>query len=124
LSETEFGIRPGDRQDLSEIFSLARTRDSHVSIVHLWSLDAPNQAQLTSASLDDAHAFTVGSVVDILKELAAHPFKQQPPQVWLVTAGCATCSGAKRRSRSRTVAALGFGTRGGARASRVLEGSH
>ena len=51
-------------------------------IVHLWSLDAPDTAQLTSETLDEAQTLVCGSVLHLLQ---ARIKQKQSARLWLVT---------------------------------------
>jgi hypothetical protein len=59
------------------------------AVVLLWSLDAPKQDELTVANLEDAQAYTCGTLVSIVKETTAIAWNDYP-QVWLVTRGAQT----------------------------------
>jgi len=87
-SDEECAIRVGEPEDLRQVLRAASPpgSPSRLGIVHLSSLDAPDSTELTASKLEETQAYTCGSVLGILKELAALAWAE-PAHVWLVTRG-------------------------------------
>jgi len=55
-------------------------------VVHLWSLDAPANEEMTVGSLEEAQILSCGSALHLVQALAKEG-GAQPPRLWLVTRG-------------------------------------
>ena len=84
---------------------LLREVDEVDGMIHLWSLDAPNEA--SAAELLAFQETTCGSVVALLQALAST--KRALPDVWLVTAGAQTAGVADREVRPAQAPLWGLG---------------
>ena len=62
-------------------------------VVHMWSLDAPNNAHLSASALEDTQRLTIGSALFLVQALAAfydeckNEYYTDPPRLWIVTCG-------------------------------------
>ncbi len=83
-----FRIHPERAEDIRQLFATALAPDQPIccGIIHLWSLDAPVPEETTVASLKTAETLGVGSVMQLVQEVARVESRAQP-RLWLVTRG-------------------------------------
>nr|VFK20020.1 MAG: 8-amino-7-oxononanoate synthase [Candidatus Kentron sp. LFY] len=83
-TENTWCLDPAEFSDFDRLFSDAFQENAPPlrGIVHLWSLDAPDTAQLTSETLDEAQTLVCGSVLHLLQ---ARIKQKQSARLWLVT---------------------------------------
>jgi acyl transferase domain-containing protein/acyl-CoA synthetase (AMP-forming)/AMP-acid ligase II/pimeloyl-ACP methyl ester carboxylesterase/acyl carrier protein len=88
-------INPTNSEDWQKLFSQLQQQDLK-GIIHLWSLDAANSAELNSENLEEATALGCGSVLNLIQTLLrgnaeekAEQLKSSElpinPKLWLVT---------------------------------------
>nr|VFK55470.1 MAG: malonyl CoA-acyl carrier protein transacylase [Candidatus Kentron sp. TUN]VFK61399.1 MAG: malonyl CoA-acyl carrier protein transacylase [Candidatus Kentron sp. TUN] len=77
-------VNPAEPAEFERLFTDAFQADTPPldGIMHLWSLDAPDTAQLTDETLAQAQILGCGSVLHLLQ---AHIKQKQSARLWLVT---------------------------------------
>ncbi|VFN00102.1 MAG: Phosphopantetheine attachment site, partial [Candidatus Kentron sp. G] len=82
-------IDPAEPADFRRLFVDAFPEESPplAGIVHLWALDAPDNAELTAEKLTEAQTLTCSSVLHLLQSFAArnHVTPLRGTRLWLVT---------------------------------------
>ena len=83
-----FRIHPERAEDIRQVFEAALASDQPIcrGIIHLWSLDASFPEEATVASLKTAQILGVGSVLQLVQEVARVQWREHP-RLWLVTRG-------------------------------------
>ena len=62
-------------------------------VVHMWSLDAPNNAHISASALAETQRLTIGSALFLVQGLAAfndeckNEYHSGPPRLWIITSG-------------------------------------
>jgi acyl transferase domain-containing protein/thioesterase domain-containing protein/acyl carrier protein len=81
-----FEVAPSSPSDLRRLFAEMNATNGHslAGVVHLWSLDAPDPADLNSQSLRRPETIGCHSILHLVQSLARN---NPPPQLWLVTRG-------------------------------------
>jgi acyl transferase domain-containing protein len=86
LSVYPDSIDPANPADFRRLCEEAQQTATLKGVVHLWSLDTANTAELTSISLDQAVALSCGSVLHLVQALAT---RESSPRLTLVTRNAA-----------------------------------
>ena len=91
-----YQINPSHPQEFEQLYQ-AITETSKLplqKVIHLWSLDATCEQDLTVSALESAQLWGCGSVLHLLQALVKNP-KTTLPQLWLVTRGSQPVSSSK-----------------------------
>ncbi|NER24036.1 MAG: SDR family NAD(P)-dependent oxidoreductase [Symploca sp. SIO1C2] len=83
-----YGLNPGEPGDFELLFQeVIKTSQLPLKgIIHLWSLDAVPEEDLTISSLEQSQRLGCGSVLHLLQALLKHNFSPSP-RLWLITRG-------------------------------------
>ncbi|NER22533.1 MAG: alpha/beta fold hydrolase [Symploca sp. SIO1B1] len=83
-----YHINPSHPQEFEQVYqSIIQTGKLPLQkIIHLWSLDAASEQDLTTATLEQAQLWGCGSVLHLLQTLVKNP-NSTPPKLWLLTRG-------------------------------------
>ncbi|MEH1949611.1 MAG: SDR family NAD(P)-dependent oxidoreductase [Nostoc sp.] len=83
-----YQINPEHPQEFEQLYqAIIETSTLPVQrVIHLWSLDASCEQDLTTSALESAQLWGCGSVLHLLQALVKNP-KTTLPQLWLVTRG-------------------------------------
>jgi acyl transferase domain-containing protein/NADPH:quinone reductase-like Zn-dependent oxidoreductase/thioesterase domain-containing protein/acyl carrier protein len=102
-----FEIAASSPSDLRKLFveATAMNGGSLAGVVHLWSLDAPDTAELDSQSLLRAEVIGCHSVLHLVQSLAR---ENSAPQLWLVTRGAQAVDAGEKISLAQSPT-LGIG---------------
>jgi len=84
-----WSINPSNRADMKRLF---QDLDQPLqAVIHLWSLEAGLDSELTITSLEQAQTFGVNSVLHLLQTLVKQNFASLP-RLWLLTRGAVPVS--------------------------------
>src|SRR6185437_1940487 len=87
VAKAEFEINPSAQQDLDILFDeVATDKGVPTAVVHLWTLDSDSSAEHDAKTLTGAQARSSQHVSAVVRAIAAANW-QNPPRLWLVTAG-------------------------------------
>ncbi|WP_414588370.1 alpha/beta fold hydrolase [Scytonema sp. PCC 10023] len=83
-----YHINPAHPQEFEQLYqAIAQTSKLPLQrVIHLWSLDATCEQDLTVSALEQAQLWGCGSVLHLLQAVVKNP-KTSLPQLWLVTRG-------------------------------------
>ncbi len=79
-------IRPDSADDMRHLFQEWFSASQPACIIHLWSLDMPDTAELNAAVLGETQALGCDPVL-YLAQIVSQSGWAQPPRLWLVTQG-------------------------------------
>lgn len=86
--QDHFFLRPEEPEDIQRLLTSAfgTGQPACRGIVHLWSLDAPGEAELGAAGLEAAQIQNCGSLLHLVQALAQSEWPERP-RLWVVTKG-------------------------------------
>lgn len=84
--EWELQLRRDRPDDLRYLLETVAASGGCYTLVHLWSLDSPPNADLTPEALEQAHGLICGSVLGLVQHLTSLAWPH-PPRLWVVTQG-------------------------------------
>lgn len=95
VSETEFEIDPASRTDMDMLFEQVAIRSGvPTAVIHLLTLDNNSSQVYSSGMLVDSQAIGSQIVPGIVQAIASANW-QNPPRLWLVTAGATAVDGSE-----------------------------
>ncbi|MGB8478121.1 MAG: type I polyketide synthase [Acidobacteriaceae bacterium] len=87
VAKAEFEINPSSQRDLEQLFDeVAMDKGVPTAVVHLWTLDSDASGEYDAEMLIAAQAEGSQHVPAVVRAIAAANW-QNPPRLWLVTAG-------------------------------------
>lgn len=102
-----YQINPSAPQEFEQLYqAIIETNTLPIQrVIHLWSLDATFEQDLTISALESAQLWGCGSVLHLLQALVKNP-KTTLPQLWLVTRGSQPVSSSKTEPLAVTQSSL------------------
>jgi malonyl CoA-acyl carrier protein transacylase len=102
-----YQINPSHPQEFEQLYqAIIETTTLPIQrVIHLWSLDATCEQNLTISALESAQLWGCGSVLHLLQALVKNP-KTTLPQLWLVTRGSQPVSSSKTEPLAVTQSSL------------------
>ncbi|MBW4478285.1 MAG: alpha/beta fold hydrolase [Tolypothrix brevis GSE-NOS-MK-07-07A] len=102
-----YQINPEHPQEFEQLYqAIIETSTLPIQrVIHLWSLDATCEQDLTISALESAQVLGCGSVLYLLQALVKNP-KTTLPQLWLVTRGSQPVSPSKTEQLAITQSSL------------------
>ncbi|NEO53136.1 MAG: SDR family NAD(P)-dependent oxidoreductase [Okeania sp. SIO3B5] len=81
-----YQLNPHIPQEFEQLYQEIQqnTQTPITTLIHLWSLDAPDSKDLTLETLESSQIWGCGSVVHLLQTLLKNP---RVPELWLITRG-------------------------------------
>ncbi len=105
----EFEVDPMERKDLDRLFEeVSVDRGVPTAVVHLWTLDNNSTAEYDAERLIGSQALGSQYVPSIVQAIAAANW-QNPPRLWLVTAGAMAAGEGNELARIENAPMWGMG---------------
>jgi len=83
-----YHINPSHPQEFEQLYQtiIKTSKLPFVKVIHLWSLDAASEQDLTIDSLEQAQLWGCGSLLHLVQTLVKNP-NSTPAKLWLITRG-------------------------------------
>jgi len=108
--EAEYEVDPGERMDLDRLFeAVAISETVPTAIVYLWALDQTSAGDYDAEMLMGAQALGSQYIPGVVQAISAANW-DNPPRLWLVTAGAMTVGGERVPPRIESSPMWGLGS--------------
>ena len=109
IANAEFEIDPSSQRDLGLLFDeVAIDKGVPTAVVHLWTLDSDASGDYNAEMLIGAQARSSQHVPAVVQAIAAANW-QNPPRLWLVTAGAMQAGNSQEPLRIANAPMWGIG---------------